>query len=104
MDANAIKRRIRTRHENLRPYSSKKSKKYTYKKLKNEQHISACVNNIVNLAIQEKDHATTQFFQWFVGEQVEEEANAINIVEKMKMIGDNKSGIFMLDRELGRRQ
>jgi len=72
--------------------------------LKHEQHISACVNNIVNLAIQEKDHATTQFFQWFVGEQVEEEANAANIVEKMKMVGDNKNGIFMLDRELGQRQ
>jgi ferritin len=72
--------------------------------LKHEQHISSCIHNIVNLAIQEKDHATTQFFQWFIGEQVEEEANAINIVEKMKMVGDNKNGIFMLDRELGQRQ
>jgi ferritin len=72
--------------------------------LKHEQHISACVNNIVNMAIQEKDHATTNFFQWFVGEQVEEEANATNILEKMKMVGDNKSGLFMLDRELGKRQ
>lgn len=72
--------------------------------LKHEQYISACVNNIVNLAIQEKDHATSQFFQWFVSEQVEEEANAANIVDKMKMVGDNKNGIFMLDRELGQRQ
>lgn len=72
--------------------------------LKHEQYISACVNNIVNLAIQEKDHATSQFFQWFVSEQVEEEANAANIVDKMKMVGDNKNGIFMLDHELGQRQ
>ena len=72
--------------------------------LKHEQHISSCIHNIVNLAIQEKDHATTQFFQWFVGEQVEEESNASNILEKMKMVGDNKSGLFMLDRELGKRQ
>ncbi len=72
--------------------------------LKHERHISSCINNIVNLAIQEKDHATINFFQWFVSEQVEEEANAVNIVEKMKMIGDNKSGLFMLDRELGQRQ
>jgi len=72
--------------------------------LKHEQHISGCVNNIINLAIQEKDHATTLFFQWFVGEQVEEEATAVSIVEKMKMVGDNKNGIFMLDRELGQRQ
>ncbi len=72
--------------------------------LKHEQHISACINNIVDLATQEKDHATTQFFQWFVAEQVEEEANASNILEKMKMVGDNKSGLFMLDREMGHRQ
>jgi len=72
--------------------------------LKHEQHISACIHNIVNLAIQEKDHPTTNFFQWFVGEQVEEEANAANILEKMKMVGDNKSGLFMLDREMGQRQ
>ena len=72
--------------------------------MKHERHISSCINNIVNLAIQEKDHATINFFQWFVSEQVEEEANAVNIVEKMKMIGDNKSGLFMLDRELGQRQ
>jgi ferritin len=72
--------------------------------LRHEQHISSCVNNVVNLAIQDKDHATTQFFQWFISEQVEEEANVINILEKMKMIGDHKSGIFMLDREMGKRQ
>lgn len=72
--------------------------------LKHEQHISNCINNIVNLSIQEKDHATTQFFQWFVGEQVEEEAIASAILEKLKMIGDTKSGLFMLDRELSQRQ
>ena len=72
--------------------------------LKHEKHISSCIHSIIDMAIQEKDHATTQFFQWFVGEQVEEEANASNIVEKMKMVGDNKSGIFMLDREMGKRQ
>lgn len=72
--------------------------------LKHEQHISACIHNIVNLAIQEKDHATTQFFQWFVGEQVEEEANAASILDKVNMVGDNKGGLYMLDREMGQRQ
>ena len=72
--------------------------------LKHERHISACINNIVTLANQEKDHATSNFFQWFISEQVEEEANAVNIVEKVKMVGDNKSGLFMLDREMGQRQ
>jgi ferritin len=72
--------------------------------LKHEQHISSCIHNIVNLAIQEKDHATTQFFQWFVGEQVEEEANAASILDKVNMVGDNKGGLYMLDREMGQRQ
>lgn len=72
--------------------------------LKHERHISSCINNIVTLANQEKDHATSNFFQWFISEQVEEEANAVNIVEKVKMVGDNKSGLFMLDREMGQRQ
>lgn len=72
--------------------------------LKHEQYISSRVNNIINLAIKEKDHATNNFFQWFVAEQVEEEANARNIVDKLKMIGETKSGLFMLDRELGQRQ
>jgi ferritin len=72
--------------------------------LKHEQHITACINNIVNNAIQEKDHPTNNFFQWFVSEQVEEEANATNILEKVKMVGDNKGGLYMLDRELGQRQ
>ena len=72
--------------------------------LKHEQYISSCINNIVNLAIKEKDHATNNFFQWFVAEQVEEEANVRNIVDKLKMIGETKSGLFMLDRELGKRE
>ncbi|NWF90686.1 MAG: ferritin [Ignavibacteriaceae bacterium] len=72
--------------------------------LKHEQHITACIHNIVNMAIQEKDHATTNFFQWFVTEQVEEVATAGSILEKIKMIGDSKNGLFILDRELGQRQ
>jgi ferritin len=72
--------------------------------LKHERHISACIDNIFTLANQEKDHATSNFFQWFVSEQVEEEANATSILEKVKLVGDNKSGLFMLDREMGQRQ
>lgn len=71
--------------------------------LKHEQHISNLINEIVNLTIKEKDHATNQFFQWFVSEQVEEEANAKAIVYKLKMIGDTKGGLYMLDRELAQR-
>ena len=51
----------------------------------------------------EKDYATHTFLQWFVTEQVEEEANVEEIIQKIEMIGDNKSGLYMLDNELGAR-
>jgi len=55
------------------------------------------------LALGEKDHSTNTFLHWFVDEQVEEEANVEQIVKDFKMVGDNKAGLFMLDRELGAR-
>jgi ferritin len=51
----------------------------------------------------EKDYAAHTFLQWFVTEQVEEEANVEEIIQKIEMIGDNKSGLFLLDNELGSR-
>lgn len=71
--------------------------------LEHEQFISKSINNLMDLAIKEKDHATKSFLQWYVDEQVEEEAAADKIVSKLKMIGDNMQGIFMLDNELGQR-
>ena len=68
-----------------------------------EQKITKSINELLDLAIIEKDHATVNFLQWFVSEQVEEEATSQQNVKKMKMIGDSKSGLFMLDRELGGR-
>jgi len=71
--------------------------------LKHEQHVTSLVNDLVDLAISEKDHATNNFLQWFVSEQVEEEASASEIVEKLRLIKDNTSGLFMMDAELGKR-
>ena len=68
-----------------------------------EQKVTKSINAIVDLAQREKDHATVNFLQWFVGEQVEEEATAQMNVKKMEMIGDSKSGLLMLDNELGSR-
>lgn len=68
-----------------------------------EQKVTKAIDEIVNLAIEEKDHATNNFLQWFVSEQVEEESTALNILEKVRLIGDNKNGLFLLDRELGQR-
>ncbi|MFA4922680.1 MAG: ferritin [Ignavibacteriaceae bacterium] len=69
-----------------------------------EQFITASIDELVNLSLELKDHATNNFLQWFVTEQVEEEANVTKIIDDLKMIGDNSYGIFMLDRELGTRQ
>ena len=71
--------------------------------LKHEQKISGLINKLVEVAMTEKDYATNTFLQWFVTEQVEEEANVEEIVKKIEMIGDNKSGLYMLDNELGAR-
>lgn len=69
-----------------------------------EQHVTSLINNLVALSNEEKDYATHIFLHWFVSEQVEEEASALAIVEKLKMIGDRPQGLFMLDRELAQRQ
>ncbi|MFO7619116.1 MAG: ferritin [Thermoplasmata archaeon] len=68
-----------------------------------EQHVTALINSLMDLAIKEKDHATVNFLQWFVKEQVEEEASADEIVQKLKLIGGKGDGLFMIDKELAAR-
>jgi ferritin len=70
---------------------------------KHEKTITHSIDEIVGTALAEKDYATFNFLQWFIGEQVEEEATALRILDKIKMIGDNKTGLFFLDREMGQR-
>jgi ferritin len=70
---------------------------------KHEQHITDRINSMMELAIEEHDHATQSFLKWYVDEQVEEEASTEEIVEKLRLIGESKNGLFMLDRELGQR-
>ena len=71
--------------------------------LKHERHITQCINELVDLAEKKKDRATFNLLQWYVDEQVEEEANDEEIIQKLKMIGDNPQGLLMLDRELAAR-
>ena len=68
-----------------------------------EKYISGKINKLVDLALTEGDHAANVFLQWFVTEQVEEEASVLTIVEKFKLIGDKKVGTFMMNSELGKR-
>ena len=71
--------------------------------LSHEKKISAFINDLVDLSLKESDHAANTFLQWFVNEQVEEEASAKEIVDKLKFAGDNKVTLFMMDNELGQR-
>jgi ferritin len=68
-----------------------------------EQKVTGLINDLVNLSLSESDHATNNFLQWFVAEQVEEEESASGVLQRMKLAGDSKSGLFMLDSELGQR-
>ncbi len=71
--------------------------------LEHERKVTAMINNLVEIALAEKDHATNIFLQWFVSEQVEEEASVDAVLQKLKMIGSQGQGLFMIDRELGSR-
>lgn len=71
--------------------------------LKHEQKVTSLIHGLVDLAITEKDHAANSFLQWFVTEQVEEEASADEAVQQLKMMEKAPGGMFMLDRELGQR-
>lgn len=74
------------------------------KSLAHEQHISECIYKLKDLARSESDHATDVFLEWFVSEQVEEEANARAVIDQLKMVDGNVNGLFMIDRELAGRQ
>lgn len=70
---------------------------------KHENKVTGLIHQLVDLAIAERDHATNNFLQWFVSEQVEEEAGVAEIVQQMRLMGEAQGALFMLDKELGQR-
>jgi len=74
------------------------------KVLVHEKKVTRWIYDLVELAQAEKDYATLAFLQWFVTEQVEEEASATEVIEQLKMVGDKSSAIFMVDRQLAKRK
>ena len=71
--------------------------------LSHERKVTGGINSISTLAMQEGDHACYQFMMWYVNEQVEEEANAKEILDKLRLIGDDKAMLLTLDNELAAR-
>ena len=68
-----------------------------------EQKVTSLINNLMHIAVEEKDFASQSRLQWFIDEQVEEEENALDIINKMRMLDGNSYGMYMLDQELGAR-
>lgn len=68
--------------------------------LKHEIFVSQSINELVHISLQEKDYATHNFLQWYVSEQIEEEATARTILDKINMIGDDKGGLYLFDRDI----
>ena len=71
--------------------------------LEHEQKVTSLINKLVDSALKEHDHASNIFLQWFVTEQVEEEKNADDIIQKIKRMADMPGGLMMLDNELAQR-
>ena len=71
--------------------------------LAHEMIVTGRINDLVIQATEAKDHATVNFLQWFVGEQVEEEASVDGVIQQLKLMEGAPGGLFMLDRELGQR-
>ncbi|MDE2724098.1 MAG: ferritin, partial [Gemmatimonadota bacterium] len=72
--------------------------------LAQEQRVSQSIYNIADLALSERDHATHTFLQWFIAEQVEEEAIVRELIDTIKLVGIEGNGLFLLDRDLAQRQ
>ncbi|MCC1485186.1 ferritin [Winogradskyella immobilis] len=68
--------------------------------LKHEIFVSESINELVHTSLQERDYATHNFLQWYVSEQIEEEAVARTILDKVNMIGDDKGGLYLFDRDI----
>jgi len=71
--------------------------------LKHENNVTALINNLMDVAIEEKDHAARSFLQWYVDEQVEEEANVQTIIDQLKLVEGKGNGLFLIDKDLSTR-
>ena len=68
--------------------------------LQHEQYVTGLIHKLMDLAVEEHDYATQTFLQWFVTEQVEEEATVSDIVAPLRMVGSDKGGLMMIDQQL----
>ncbi|MGV8945324.1 MAG: ferritin [Lutibacter sp.] len=94
-------------HANVTELSAPELEFGTIKKMfetlfKHEIFVSQSINELVHIALEEKDYATHNFLQWYVAEQIEEEAQARTILDKINLIGDDKGGLYLFDNDIKR--
>ena len=65
-----------------------------------EVFVSQSINELVHVSLQDRDYATHNFLQWYVAEQIEEEATARTILDKINLIGDDKGGLYLFDNDI----
>lgn len=87
---------------NAPPTSFGSFKEMFQKLFDHEVKVSQSINDLVDVTLQEKDYATHNFLQWYVSEQIEEEAMARNILDKINLIGDDKGGLYLFDNDVKR--
>ncbi|RUM43417.1 MAG: ferritin [Desulfocapsa sp.] len=71
--------------------------------LAHEQKVTELINDLIDTALEVRDHAAKAFLDWFIIEQVEEEATVGEVVDRLRLIGNDSSGLFLLDSELSKR-
>ena len=74
------------------------------KALEHEQYVTSRIHSMYEVAVKEKDYAAMTHLHWFIDEQVEEEDQTKEIVDKLTMVGDNMNGLFVIDSQLGARK
>jgi ferritin len=92
-------------HAKITELSAPKTTFGTFKEMfeelyKHELFVSNSINELVHITFTEKDYATHNFLQWYVAEQIEEEAQAKTILDKINLIGDDKGGLYLFDRDI----
>jgi len=71
--------------------------------LAHEEHVTGLINNLMSVALEEKDYASSNFINWYIKEQVEEESNVNNLLNQLKLVNGEGQALLMLDRELAQR-
>ncbi len=92
-------------HSLITELKAPKTKFGTFKEMfdelyKHEVFVSKSINELVHITLKDKDYATHNFLQWYVAEQIEEEAQAKTILDKINLIGEDRGGLYLFDRDI----